>query len=56
MGDDSIDMIILHIDMGYLVTLLTGGGDGDGDGDGGSGSHGGKWKNHTCLGWGGGAD
>jgi hypothetical protein len=21
MGDDSIDMVILHIDMGYLVTL-----------------------------------
>jgi hypothetical protein len=23
MGDDSIDMVILHIDMGYLVTLLS---------------------------------
>jgi len=23
MGDDSIDMVISHIDMGYLVTLLT---------------------------------
>jgi hypothetical protein len=22
MGDDSIDMVILHIDMGYLVTVL----------------------------------
>jgi len=22
MGDDSIDMVILHIDMGYLVTLV----------------------------------
>jgi hypothetical protein len=22
MGDDSIDMVISHIDMGYLVTLL----------------------------------
>jgi len=24
MGDDSIDTVILHIDMGYLVTLLPG--------------------------------
>jgi hypothetical protein len=24
MGDDSIDMVILHMDMGYLVTLLDG--------------------------------
>jgi hypothetical protein len=24
MGDDSIDMVILYIDMGYLVTLLCG--------------------------------
>jgi hypothetical protein len=22
MGDDTIDMVILHIDMGYLVTLI----------------------------------
>jgi hypothetical protein len=25
MGDDSIEMVIFHIDMGYLVTLLPGG-------------------------------
>jgi hypothetical protein len=24
MGDDSIDMVILRIDMGYLVTLVSG--------------------------------